>query len=70
MSPPRRNARAAILARTESRLLTLGLSLLRMRQKQSVLLTARVFLRDHGQAQAIIYPPYPLTVSRYVEDGV
>ena len=36
-------------------------SLSRMRQKHGFLLTAWVFLPDHWHA--IIYPPYPLTVS-------
>jgi REP element-mobilizing transposase RayT len=34
----------------------------RMRPKHRFLLTAGVFLPDHGHA--IIYPPYPLTISR------
>jgi len=39
----------------------LGASLARMRQKHSFALTAWVFLPDHWHA--IIYPPYPLTIS-------
>ncbi len=39
----------------------LAISLARMRQKHRFLLTAWVFLPDHWHA--IIYPPYPLTIS-------
>ena len=40
----------------------LAYALARMRRKYGFLLTARVFLPDHWHA--IIYPPYPLTISR------
>jgi len=40
----------------------LAYALARMRHKHGFLLTAWVFLPDHWHA--IIYPPYPLTISR------
>ena len=45
----------------ESEFARLAVSLARMRQKHGFLLTAWVFLPDHWHA--IIYPPYPLTIS-------
>ncbi len=43
----------------------LALALAGMRKKHGFLLTAWVFLPDHGHA--LIYPPYPLTVSRVMK---
>lgn len=45
----------------ESDFARLANSLTRMRKKHGLLLTAWVFLPDHWHA--IIYPPYPLTLS-------
>ncbi len=43
----------------------LAYALARMRRKYAFLLTAWVFLPDHWHA--IIYPPYPLTISRVLQ---
>jgi len=45
----------------------LALPIRRMPQKQGFLLTAWVFLPNHGHA--IIYPPQPLTISRAMKES-